>query len=64
VLVDMDLEQPVRAEDLASKCGWSPYEGRTLKGWPVLTMVRGRIVARDGRVTGKPGFGRFIRREA
>lgn len=35
VLVDMNLEKTIRREDIKSKCGWSPYEGRTLKGWPV-----------------------------
>lgn len=35
VLVDMNLEKTIRREDIKSKCGWSPYEGRTLKGWPI-----------------------------
>lgn len=40
-VVDMDLEEEVDKEFLFSKCGWSPFEGRVLKGWPVLTFVNG-----------------------
>ncbi len=39
VLVDMNLEKTIRPEDVKSKCGWSPYEGRQLKGWPVLALL-------------------------
>lgn len=39
VLVDLNLEKTIRHEDIKSKCGWSPYEGRTLKGWPVRVVV-------------------------
>ncbi|KKT35682.1 MAG: Dihydroorotase, multifunctional complex type [Parcubacteria group bacterium GW2011_GWA2_44_12] len=44
VLVDMDLEQRVVRENIASKCGWSPFEGQLLKGWPILTISRGKVV--------------------
>src|SRR3989344_7653626 len=39
VLVDMHLEKTVQQMDIRSKCGWSPYLGRTLKGWPVAVVV-------------------------
>ncbi|MFA4814975.1 MAG: dihydroorotase [Candidatus Gracilibacteria bacterium] len=35
VLVDMNVEKIIRREDVKSKCGWSPYEKRAVKGWPV-----------------------------
>lgn len=34
IVVDLDKEKEVKREDLLTKCGWSPYEGRVLKGWP------------------------------
>jgi allantoinase len=37
------------------------YDGVRFQGVPVLTMVRGRIVMRDGRVIGEPGWGRWLR---
>lgn len=35
VEVDMNLEKTITRDMVKSKCGWSPYEGMTLKGWPV-----------------------------
>lgn len=43
VLVDMDLEKEVQDKNLKTKCGWSPYSGRVLKGWPVYTILKGKI---------------------
>ncbi len=43
VLVDLELESKVLGEKLSSKCGWTPYEGRVLKGWPLYTIVNGQI---------------------
>ena len=61
-IVDLDLERKVRAEELASYSDYTPYEGWTLKGWPVLTMVRGDVVMRDGKIVGKKGYGQYLRR--
>lgn len=43
-LVDLQKTQEVRREDLATKCGWSPFEGMQLAGWPVMTIVQGKII--------------------
>ncbi|MGF1456324.1 MAG: dihydroorotase [Alphaproteobacteria bacterium] len=59
-VVDLSAERMVRDEDMASKCGWSPFTGRTLKGWPVGTIIRGRTVMWDGELTGAAG-GRAVR---
>jgi len=48
VLVDPSLEKEVKSEDLYTKCGWSPYEGWTLQGWPYATIVGGKKVFEDG----------------
>ena len=65
VIVDPDLERTVDPATLESFADYSPYEGMTLKGWPVRTLVRGRTVALDGRIVDaartEPG-GRFLRR--
>jgi dihydropyrimidinase len=39
---------------------YTPYEGREVTGWPVLTMRRGEVVMRDGVVNAAPGSGRYI----
>jgi dihydroorotase len=43
VLVDLEKIKEVRNEDLKTKCGWSPFAGRKLKGWPVYTILKGKI---------------------
>lgn len=60
VLVDLEAEVVPSDEKTYTKCGWTPYKGRRLKGGPVLTMLRGTVIARDGEVTGARGFGRYI----
>jgi dihydroorotase len=49
VLVDLETYQPVRREDLQTKCGWSPFEGWNLTGWPVVTIVGGQVVYDRGQ---------------
>jgi dihydroorotase-like cyclic amidohydrolase len=60
VIVDLKIKKKVRAEQLHYRVGWTPYEGRVLKGWPVLTMLRGEIVFQEGEVVGKPGSAQFL----
>lgn len=63
VVIDMELEKTYTERDRKSKCPYSPYFGRTFKGWPVLTMVRGEVVARDGEIVGKKGYGKLVTRD-
>lgn len=50
VLVDLNTYRPVVREELLTKCGWSPFEGWKLTGWPVITIVGGQIVYANGKV--------------
>ncbi len=50
VLVDLNTYRPVVREELLTKCGWSPFEGWNLTGWPVITIVGGQIVYENGKV--------------
>ena len=62
-IVDMDLEQKVTPELLQSYSDYTIYDGWKLKGWPVLTMVRGKVVMEDGLVEGATlGHGQFVGR--
>jgi len=61
-IVDLGKEETVTHNILNSSSDFSIYEGWHLKGWPVLTMVRGNVVMRDGEVIGEKGFGKYIRR--
>ncbi len=48
VLVDLGKKQTVRNENQQTKCRWSPWDGVTLQGWPVRTIVGGKTVFLDG----------------
>jgi len=61
-IVDLDKEREVIAEELGSYSDYSLYDGWTLKGWPVMTMVRGQVVMEDGKIVGPQGHGRYLRR--
>ncbi|NEO13273.1 MULTISPECIES: dihydroorotase [unclassified Moorena] len=50
VLVDLENYHPVLREELLTKCGWSPFEGWNLTGWPVMTIVGGQVVYDRGKL--------------
>ena len=60
VVVDLERRVTIRNEDVVSKCGWTVLDGREVVGVPVMTVARGRIVARDGRPLAEPGSGRYV----
>jgi dihydropyrimidinase len=62
VVVDLDETKEVTPELLKSAADYSPYEGRTVTGWPTHTVVRGELAYEDGEVVGEPGHGTHIDR--
>lgn len=50
VLIDMNMEKTISRDMVLSKCGWSPYEGYKLKGWPIITVVGGEIVCENRQI--------------
>jgi dihydroorotase len=55
VLVDPAAARVIEPGWLRSKCGWSPFEGQQVRGWPVATVLRGQIVMREDDLVGAPG---------
>ena len=57
-IIDMKKEQVIKNEMMASKCGWTPFHDHIVKGFPVATIVNGKIVMQDGKIVsnqvGKP----------
>jgi dihydroorotase len=49
VLVDLNKTAEIRNEQQETKCGWSPWHGTRLTGWPVRTWIRGHTVFLEGR---------------
>ena len=59
-VVDLKRAETIRDSWIVSRCGWTPYDGRTVTGWPVGTIVRGRRVMWEGEVT-TPSTGEVVR---
>jgi dihydroorotase len=57
-LVDMKARRTIEDSWIQSRCGWTPYAGWSVTGWPVATIVRGHCVMREdeirGGATGEP----------
>ncbi|MGI9658455.1 MAG: dihydroorotase [Gaiellaceae bacterium] len=62
VVVDLDLERTPSHELLGTWSDHNLYADRTLRGWPVLTMLRGRVVCRELDVLAEAGSGRYLKR--
>jgi dihydroorotase len=50
-IVDLNAKRKIENSWIASKCGWTPFDGMTTTGWPIATIIRGRTIMRDGAVT-------------
>ncbi len=49
-IVDLKARRTIDSPWLASRCGWSPFEGMTVTGFPIFTIIRGHLIMRDGCV--------------
>jgi dihydroorotase-like cyclic amidohydrolase len=61
VVVDMKKEKKITRDNALTKATWTTFDGMTLKGVPVMTFLRGEIVAREGEFIGKVD-GNFVPR--
>jgi carbamoyl-phosphate synthase/aspartate carbamoyltransferase/dihydroorotase len=61
VEVDENAEYEIRASEMHSRCGWTPFEGWQVKGRVTRVVLRGREAFKDGQILVEPGFGRNIR---
>ena len=61
-MIDLKKEKKVTSELFGGFSDYIVYEGRSLKGWPVKTMVRGELVAENFEVIGKLGHGKHVSR--
>ncbi len=59
-LVDLGATHRIENRWIASRCGWSPFDGVTVKGWPRMTILRGAVAMREDEVIGAPA-GRPVR---
>jgi dihydropyrimidinase len=62
VLWDPKCKETIRQELLHHGADYTPYEGLAVTGWPVMTLLRGKVMMRDGEILGRPGDGQFLKR--
>jgi dihydropyrimidinase len=62
VLLDPRRDFQIEQSKMESASDFDPYEGRSARGWPVLTMSRGEVIVSEDRVLSTPGRGRILRR--
>ena len=60
VLIDLNKEALAPQQPVYSNSDYSMVAGRKIKGWPILTMLRGRIIAQDGTVVEETGRGKYL----
>ena len=59
-VVDLKRVETIRDSWIASRCGWTPYDGKTVTGWPVGTIIRGQRVMWEGELA-TPSTGAAVR---
>ena len=53
-IVDMNARRTISNDWVKSKCGWTPFDGMEVTGWPVMTVLGGVIAMRDDEISGTP----------
>ena len=53
-IVDLKKEVKITNDIMANKSGWTPFHNKSVKGWPIMTIVNGNTVMRDGELIGEP----------
>lgn len=59
-IVDLKAKRTITHDQQATRCGWTPFDGVEATGWPMATIVRGRVVMQDGELIGST-HGRPVR---
>lgn len=60
VEVDLSKEYTIKNKNLFTKCKWSPFNGRRVKGKIERVFIRGKKVFENGKILAQPGFGKII----
>ncbi|MFO7872130.1 MAG: dihydroorotase family protein [Candidatus Undinarchaeales archaeon] len=60
-ILDRKKEWEIKADKLHSKCGWTPYEGRKVKGKLEKTILRGKVIVEQREFFGRKGFGGYLK---
>lgn len=58
-VIDLKRKQTIEKKWLASRAGWSPFEGEKVTGWPVMAILKGQIAMRDAEIL-RPSTGEAV----
>ena len=53
-VVDLKARRTITNDWMETRCGWTPFDGKTVTGWPAATAIRGNIVMREDELLGQP----------
>jgi dihydroorotase len=53
-IVDLKAKRTITHAMMHTKAGWTPFDGMQVTGWPMATVIRGRVVMREDELIGKP----------
>lgn len=53
-IVDLNKKKTITNDQQYSKTGWTPYDGKKVTGWPIMTIIRGHLVMRDDELLASP----------
>jgi len=53
-VVDLKAQRKITNQWIVSKCGWTPFDGMKVTGWPIATIIRGNVVMREDSLLGDP----------
>jgi dihydroorotase len=59
-VVDLKARRTITHAQMATRSGWTPFDGMEAKGWPMATIIRGQVVMRDDEIVLK-GQGHPVR---
>ena len=62
VLLDPTLHKTIGLDDLHANSDYSIWEGFACQGWPVMTLLRGKVIVEDGKLVGSSTDGRWLKR--
>ena len=60
--VDMDHRYSISAENMFSRCGWTPFEGYPVSGSVIKVILRGKEAYKQGKILVQPGYGENVRK--
>ena len=62
VLIDPKMHKTLTLDDLHADSDYSIWEGFACRGYPVMTMLRGKVIVEDGKLVGSSTDGRWLKR--